>query len=106
MKLAKEIARIKIYFDRSRMYFSYMQFILILALFVRDYESAFIQKYINLILLLAIPIMIVCFVFIGWVDEKAGIRKREIENITKINPVITEIMKRLENIEKILKNVK
>jgi len=106
MKLAKEIARIKIYFDRSRMYFSYMQFILILALFIQGYESDFVKEHLKLILILAIPVMIACFVFIGWLDEKAGIRKREIENITKINPVITELMKRLENIEKILKNVK
>jgi len=99
MKLSRRIARLKIYFDRSRMYFSYITFIMVFVIFIRDMKNEFIKNHFVLILIISIPIIIAGFLFIGWLDNRLGIRKREMEINTEINPLIIEIINRLKSLE-------
>ena len=103
MKLSRRIARLKIYFDRSRMYFSYITFIMVFVIFIRDMKISFIKNHFILVLIISIPVIIAGFLFFGWLDDRLGIRKRETEINTEINPVVMEILNRLKSLEKKLK---
>lgn len=98
MKKAKKIARYKIYFERSRTYLGYVQFMLILKIFLSDIGiSSFGWMGICLV---------ICTFFmflIGWLDTYFGIRSRELEDNTYKNPFMTEM---LDKIDKLLENQK
>lgn len=89
-KLLKKGIRFKIYFDRARMYFGYLQFIILLKLFLDSVNiKSNIWIYISLI-------VFVFFIF-GWLDTKYGLRKTEIEDNARQNPVLKEILDKIDN---------
>lgn len=92
MKLSKKIAEYKIYFDRGRIYISYIQFILLLKIAFSD----FIKGYMYFI---ALPGALLFMFGIGYLDTRFGIRKRELENNASQNPVLTEILKRIDELK-------
>lgn len=95
MKRARKFARIKIYFDRARIYASYLQFIMITYVFI---ESLGAKKNLTLSTIGIVAILLLMFL-IGYLDTRLGIRKRELENYSTTDPVLSEI---LENTRKLL----
>ncbi|HII71141.1 TPA: hypothetical protein HA265_00100 [Candidatus Woesearchaeota archaeon] len=56
-----------------------------------------------------IPIFIVAIIlmiFLGYIEDKAGFHREEHREITKRNPVFSEIIERLDNIESQIKKIK
>jgi len=93
MKNAKRAAKYKIYFDRSRVYLSYFQLIMILKIFLSDIGIDS-MGWTVICLLVCTALMFV----IGWLDTYLGIRAREMENNTYVNPFMTEILTKLNKL--------
>jgi len=90
--------RIKIYLDRSRTYVGYIQLGLLFTIFLQTLNIM------NVWLLTGG--IIACFTiafFGGWLDTKLKIRKKEMEDNSLENPVISEILQKVRNIDKKLK---
>jgi len=95
MKLSKDIARIKIYFDRSRAYIGYIQLALIFKIFL---ETIGIGS--NILFIGGILIGYAGILLLGYLDTRFGIRSREIENNSRHNPILMRMLKLLEDRDK------
>jgi len=96
-KRIKKFIKIKIYMDRARIYVGYVQFIMIAYVFIDSLGTK------NSLSLSPIGIIIVLLIMLllGYLDTRLGIRKRELEDYSTTDPVLSEI---LENTRKILDN--
>ena len=94
MKLAKRIAKYKIYLDRSRGYAGYVQLLLLLKLTLSDMG-------INSLFVLGggLAACIAIFLLIGYFDTRFGIRSRELENHSRQCPVTMEILNTVKEIK-------
>ena len=92
MKLARRIAKYKIYLDRSRAYVGYVQLLLLLKLVLSDVGISSLW-----VLGGGLAACMAVFLLIGYLDTRLGIRSREMENNSLVNPVLKEI---LENTRK------
>ena len=105
----KKLIRWKVYFDRSRMYIGYVQFFLIILVFIKSLESNPATEYISNHLFVSIPGLLVMFVFlsllIGYLDSKLGLREEEIRNFSQSNPVLKDIQKTLDSLRKEVKEL-
>jgi transcriptional regulator with XRE-family HTH domain len=94
----KTIIRWKIYFDRARMYVSYIQFLLIGLVFIKQFKGG-ISNYFMHHVIWTIPLMIMIFVLcclvIGYLDHRLGIRAEEYNALSEANPMMIEIRNRL-----------
>jgi glucan phosphoethanolaminetransferase (alkaline phosphatase superfamily) len=45
-------------------------------------------------------LLVILMIFFGYLEDKAGFHREELQEITKRNPVYNEILERLERIEK------
>lgn len=100
MKIAKFIAKNKIYLDRARTYMSYIQLLMVLKLFLSD-----VGVYNNTLILGGLVVMLVLMLVVGWLDTRFGIRSREMENNSIENPVTNEILQRLRKMDNDKKNL-
>jgi hypothetical protein len=95
--------RWKIYFDRSRMYISYIQFFLIGYVFLKDFKGGYLGGLIFKYAIISIPILLILFVFfsllLGYMDTKLGFREEELRNLSKSNPMMVEMMDSLNEIK-------
>ena len=91
--MLKRLIRYKVYFDRSRIYVGYGQFIMMLLVFFKVYENTrfgawFYSKW------WTIPAFIVLFfcvsIVIGYLDKRY-IRPGEASEINKVNPELMAI---------------
>ena len=99
----KTLIRWKVYIDRSRMYIGYVQFLLIIFVFIKSLGENRVTDFIFEHSLVAIPILLVLFLFlslvVGYLDSKLGLREEEIRNFSKSNPVLMDIQKSIKDIQ-------
>lgn len=106
-KIRKSLVKWKIYIDRARMYINYINFIMIIFLFVdtlKKYEfSQFLIPNSTTGIVVLIPIFFALSLFLGYLDTRLGIRSEEAKQNTVKNPIMVEILDKLDRIEKRLK---
>jgi hypothetical protein len=99
----KAFVRWKIYIDRARMYIGYISFIMIVYLFLNDFENESIRSFLDSNKLISYPVVMVLFMvfslILGRLDTKFGVRKEEMRNTSSENPVLMEILEKVKNIE-------
>lgn len=95
----KSLIRWKVYIDRSKMYIGYVQFLLIIFVFIKSLGDNPVTEFVFNSPLIAVPIILVIFVLaslvIGYLDSRLGFREEEIRNHSKSNPVLMDIQKSL-----------
>ena len=93
----KAFIRWKGYIDRSKMYIGYIQFLLIIFVFIKSLGDNSVTDFVFTNPLIAIPVILIIFVFfsltIGYLDSRLGFREEEIRNHSKSNPVLMDIQK-------------
>ncbi len=99
----RTFVRWKIYIDRARMYVGYISFVMIAFMFLNDFENENIRHLLDENKLITYPVVMILFVvfslILGRLDTKLGLRREEMRNASTENPVMMEIMKKLQNIE-------
>ena len=105
MKLNKTtFIRWKVYFDRARMYIGYINFFMMIVIFINSIKDNRFGRYLVDYSAIAIPLLIIVFVggslFLGYLDSRLGIRKEEMRNLSTANPVIMEIYKTVMELKK------
>ncbi|NQU53367.1 MAG: hypothetical protein HQ522_12605 [Bacteroidetes bacterium] len=100
----KALVRWKIYIDRARMYIGYISFIMIAFMFLNDFKNETIRSFLDDNKLISYPAMMVVFLIfsliLGRLDTKFGFRKEEMRNASTENPVLMEILEKVNRIEK------
>ena len=98
----KSLIRWKVYIDRSKMYIGYVQFLLIIFVFIRSLGDNPVTEFVFNSPVLAVPIILIVFVLaslvLGYLDSKLGFREEEIRNHAKSNPVLMDIQKSLDEL--------
>tara|TARA_R100001377_G_scaffold83476_1_gene65052 strand:+ start:42 stop:440 length:399 start_codon:yes stop_codon:yes gene_type:complete len=98
----KSLIRWKVYIDRSKMYIGYIQFLLIIFVFIKSLGDNALTEFVFTSPMLAVPIILVIFVLasllIGYLDSRLGFREEEIRNHSKSNPVLMDIQKSLNEL--------
>ena len=81
------------------MYIGYVQFLLIIFVFINSLGANPVTEFVFTSPLVAVPIILVVFIIIslliGYLDSKLGFREEEIRNHAKSNPVLMDIQKSL-----------
>ena len=95
----KTLIRWKVYIDRSKMYIGYVQFLLIIFVFIKSLGDNPVTEFVFNSPEIAVPIILFIFVLfslvIGYLDSRLGFREEEIRNHSKSNPVLMDIQKSL-----------
>ncbi len=95
----KSLIRWKVYIDRSKMYIGYVQFLLIIFVFIKSLDDNPVTEFVFHSPMIAVPIILVIFVvaslLLGYLDSRLGFREEEIRNHSKSNPVLMDIQKSL-----------
>ena len=86
-----------VYFDRARRYVSIIQTLLVLVVTLKVFNLPQIWYYV------AVPVIFVLAIFIGYIDTKLGIRSAEMTNLNLQNPELMKILNDLDAINKKLK---
>lgn len=110
----KSLIRWKVYIDRSKMYIGYVQFLLIIFVFIKSLGDNPVTEFVFTSPMVAVPIILMIFVLlslaIGYLDSRLGFREEEIRNHSKSNPVLMDIQKSLaalnDKVEKMEQNRK
>ncbi len=108
----KSVVRWKIYLDRARMYIGYINFIMLIFVFLNSFKHDGIRNILDGNKLLVYPLIMILFIvislFLGRLDTKLGMRKEELRNHATANPVTMEILNSLreikENQEKLMRD--
>jgi len=99
----KAFVRWKIYIDRARMYIGYISFIMIAFMFLNDINDEKIRSFLDENKLIIYPVVMLLFfafsLVLGRFDTKLGLRKEEMRNASTENPVLMEILQKVNNIE-------
>ena len=100
----RTLIRWKIYIDRSRMYIGYIQFFLIVIVFLKSFKDRSWGELIFKNLFISIPIALILFLLfsliLGYLDSKLGLRAEEFRNLSKSNPVMMDMLDQLKEINK------
>ena len=95
----KSMIRWKVYIDRSKMYIGYVQFLLIIFVFIKSLGDNPLTVFVFNSPMIAVPVILVIFVIasliLGYLDSRLGFREEEIRNHSKSNPVLMDIQKSL-----------
>ncbi len=98
----RTLIRWKIYIDRARMYIGYIQFFMIGLVLLESYRETSLGVLIFDYLFISIPILFIIFILLslilGRLDTVYGFREEELRNSSESNPVMREILEKLENI--------
>jgi len=98
----RTLIRWKVYIDRSKMYIGYIQFLLIIFVFINSLENNPVSEFVINQPLLAVPIILVLFVIcslvLGYLDSKLGFREEEIRNHAHSNPVLRTIQLTIDDL--------
>jgi hypothetical protein len=99
----KKLIRWKVYIDRSRMYVGYIQFFLIIYVFIKSLGDNPFTEYVFSHSLVALPVLLFLFILlslvIGYIDSRLGLREEEIRNSSKSNPVLMDIQKSIKELQ-------
>lgn len=84
------------------MYIGYVQFLLIIFVFIRSLGDNALTEFVFSKPLVAVPLIMFLFVFfslvLGYLDSRLGFREEEIRNHSKSNPVLMDIQKSLADL--------
>ena len=84
------------------MYIGYVQFLLIIFVFIKSLGDNPVTEFVFNSPMIAVPIILVIFVIasllLGYLDSRLGFREEEIRNHSKSNPVLMEIQKSLNEL--------
>ena len=84
------------------MYIGYVQFLLIIFVFIRSLGDNPVTEFVFNSPVLAVPIILIVFVLaslvLGYLDSKLGFREEEIRNHAKSNTVLMDIQKSLDEL--------
>ncbi|MBU2865122.1 hypothetical protein KO489_14785 [Reinekea forsetii] len=98
----RTLIRWKVYIDRSKMYIGYIQFLLIIFVFIRSLGDNALTDFVFSAPALSVPLILVLFVFgslvLGYFDSRLGLREEEIRNHSRSNPVLMEIQASIEEL--------
>ncbi|NQZ23252.1 MAG: hypothetical protein HRT53_14505 [Colwellia sp.] len=98
----KSLIRWKVYIDRSKMYIGYVQFLLIIFVFIKSLGDNPVTEFVFTSPMIAVPVILIIFVIIslaiGYLDSRLGFREEEIRNHSKSNPVLMDIQKSLKEL--------
>ena len=98
----KSLIRWKVYIDRSKMYIGYVQFLLIIFVFIKSLGDNPVTEFVFNSPMIAVPIILFIFVLasliLGYLDSKLGFREEEIRNHSKSNPVLMDIQRSLNEL--------
>lgn len=98
----KAIIRWKVYIDRSKMYISYVQFLLIIFVSIKSLGDNPVSEFVFNSPIIAVPIILIIFVLasliLGYLDSRLGFREEEILNHSKSNPVLMDIQRSLNEL--------
>ena len=96
-------ANLKINLDRSRMWISYGQFLLMLIIIFRQYRDKGLGKIVCDHPYISYPIIIVLFAIvcigIGYLDKILGLREAENKRLNRFNPPFMEMMRDVKEIK-------
>jgi len=96
------LIRWKVYIDRSKMYVGYIQFLLIIFVFINSLDNNPVSQFVLEKPLIAVPVILVLFVLcslvLGYMDSKLGFREEEIRNHARSNPVLRQIQISLDEV--------
>ncbi len=96
------LIRWKVYIDRSKMYIGYIQFLLIIFVFINSLDNNPVSQFVLEKPLIAVPVILVLFVLcslvLGYMDSKLGFREEEIRNHARSNPVLRQIQTSLDEV--------
>jgi len=106
----KSLIRWKIYIDRARMYIGYVQFLMIGFVFLKAYKDSTLGALIFNHLLLSIPLLFLIFIgfalVLGRLDTVFGLREEELRNSSSSNPVMREMLTKMEELKNEIKALK
>ena len=98
----KTFIRWKVYIDRSKMYIGYIQFLLIIFVFIKSLGDNPLTEFVFKSPFIAVPLILLAFIFfslvLGYLDSRLGFREEEIRNHSKSNPVLMEIQQSLNEL--------
>ena len=92
MNMRKRFARFKIYIERSRWYATYLQMLLMIAIFIQT--SGFEMKWYYYPIILVSTICL--FIVFGYFEVKSGLLKYEQQKLGDESPVLQEILKEIK----------
>ena len=96
------LIRWKVYIDQSKMYIGYIQFLLIIFVFINSLDNNPVSQFVLEKPLIAVPVILVLFVLcslvLGYMDSKLGFREEEIRNHARSNPVLRQIQTSLDEV--------
>ncbi len=99
----KTLVRWKIYIDRARMYIGYISFAMIAFMFLNQLNDETIRTFLDENKLVTYPVVMILFIafslILGRLDTKFGVRKEEMRNASTENPILMEILKKVNEIE-------
>lgn len=106
----KTLIRWKVYIDRAKMYIGYVQFLMIGFVFLEAYKESSFGVLVFDNLFISIPFILIVFIIlsllIGRLDTMFGLREEELRNSSTSNPVMREILLKMEEIKMELKENK
>lgn len=84
------------------MYIGYVQFLMIIFVFIRSFGDNPLSNFVFDRPLIAIPLILLIFVFfslvLGYFDSKLGFREEEIRNHSRSNPVLMDIQRSIKEL--------
>lgn len=96
------LIRWKVYIDRSKMYIGYIQFLLIIFVFINSLDNNPVSQFVVEKPYIAVPLVlilfVVCSLILGYLDSKLGFREEEIRNHARSNPVLRQIQTSLDEV--------
>ena len=106
----QKLIRWKVYLDRSKMYIGYVQFFLIILVFIQSMESNPVSEFVQNNIIISIPLILAIFVFlslvVGYVDSRLGLREEEIRNHSQSNPILRDIKESLASLHEEVKELR
>lgn len=109
MNYIKTLIRYKVYFDRSRMYIGYAQFIILLLVLFKSYKDTRFGGWFFDNVIWVFPLFLAVFfglsIILGFLDKRF-IRPHEQKEVTSTNPWIIEILKEVQKTNKKLNEQK
>lgn len=103
MKLNKKtFIRWKIYLDRARMYIGYVNFFMIIVVFINSIKDNQYGRILVDYSFISIPVIFILFLggslILGYLDSRLGIRSEEMRNLSSANPIQMEILTLLRDV--------
>jgi len=96
------LVKLKVFFDRSRMYVSYIQFFMIGIMLLQSFKDTAFGVYVFAHAIWTMPLALIVMTLIalsiGFLDLHLGIFSAEQKRISERNPVLNELNKKLDSI--------